>query len=247
MELVIINRPWVFPYQRTHQISKRLLDLALCLLFLPVALPLMAVCALAIRLGSPGPVFFVQERVGRGGHRFCMYKFRTMQHKHDDSHNRAFMKAFVNGQIGGEEGGKSGRFYRLPRRALTNVSLGNNGNGKVYKAAQPSQITRVGRILRKTSLDELPQLINVLKGEMSIVGPRPNVPWEVEEYRPWHHERLEVLPGITGLAQVRGRSGISFDRIVQYDVEYVRSQSPLMDLKILWWSLLAVFTGTGAQ
>jgi lipopolysaccharide/colanic/teichoic acid biosynthesis glycosyltransferase len=105
----------------------------------------------------------------------------------------------------------------------------------------------VGRILRKTSLDELPQLINILKGDMSIVGPRPNVPWEVEEYRAWHYERLEVLPGLTGLAQVRGRSSISFDRIVQYDIEYVRNQSPLMDLKILWWTFLAACTGAGAQ
>jgi len=247
MELVIINQPRVFPYRRAHQISKRLLDLALCLLFLPVALPLIAICALAIRLDSPGPAFFVQERIGRGGHRFCMYKFRTMRHKHDDSHNRAFMKAFVTGQIGGEEGAKNGRFYRLPRQAPTNGSPGNNGNGKVYKAAQASQITRVGRILRKTSLDELPQLINVLKGDMSIVGPRPNVPWEVEEYRAWHYERLEVLPGLTGLAQVRGRSSISFDRIVQYDIEYVRNQNPLMDLKIMWWTLTSTLLGIGAE
>jgi lipopolysaccharide/colanic/teichoic acid biosynthesis glycosyltransferase len=90
-------------------------------------------------------------------------------------------------------------------------------------------------------------VINVIKGEMSLVGPRPNVPWEVEEYRPWHHERLEVLPGITGLAQVQGRSGISFDRIVKFDIEYVEKQSLALDLKILWWTFSTVLQGTGAE
>ena len=101
--------------------------------------------------------------------------------------------------------------------------------------------------MRKTSLDELPQLINVFKGEMSFVGPRPNVPWEVEEYRGWHKERFEVLPGITGLAQVRGRSGIPFDEIVQYDIEYIRKQSLMLDLQVLWWTVSSVLFGDGAQ
>jgi lipopolysaccharide/colanic/teichoic acid biosynthesis glycosyltransferase len=153
-----------------------------------------------------------------------MYKFRTMQHNLDDSHHRDFLKAFVNGRVGGDENG-----------------------GALYKPFQASQITRVGRILRKTSLDELPQLINVLRGEMTLVGPRPNVPWEFEEYRGWHKERLEVLPGITGLAQVRGRSGITFDSIVKYDIEYIEKQSLAMDLKVLWWTAISVLFGTGAQ
>jgi len=93
----------------------------------------------------------------------------------------------------------------------------------------------------------LPQIINVLRGEMSVVGPRPNVPWEVEEYRLWHHERLEVLPGITGLAQVRGRSGLTFDSIVKYDVEYLEKRSLALDIKILWWTFITVFCGTGAE
>jgi lipopolysaccharide/colanic/teichoic acid biosynthesis glycosyltransferase len=96
-------------------------------------------------------------------------------------------------------------------------------------------------------LDELPQLVNVLRGEMSLVGPRPNVPWEFEEYRGWHKERLEVLPGITGLAQVRGRSGITFDSIVKYDIEYIERQSLAMDLTIMWWTAISVLFGTGAQ
>jgi len=249
MELVIINRPRVFPYRRKYQIAKRMLDMMLCLLALPLALPLMAICALAIRLDSSGPVLFIQERVGKGGRRFRMYKFRTMQHDLDNTSHQAFMKAYVNGQVDGDEraSGKNGSGRCLSIRPSVDVPLGNNGNGKVYKPIQASQVTRVGRILRKTSLDELPQIFNVFKGEMSWVGPRPNVPWEVEEYRSWHHERLEVLPGITGLAQVRGRSGILFDHIVEYDIEYIERQSLKMDLKVLWWTLITVFAGEAAE
>ncbi|MCP4538186.1 MAG: sugar transferase [Chloroflexi bacterium] len=256
MNLVIISRPQISPYRKVYQIAKRLIDVTLCLLFLPVALPLMGICALLIRISSPGPVIFVQERVGKGGRTFRMYKFRTMSHNLDDSFHRFFMRAFVNGQIDSNGGngangknGTNGNMRGAFTRAFALPKPGNNGNGngKVYKPIQASQVTRIGRILRKTSLDELPQIFNVLKGEMSLVGPRPNVSWEVDEYRPWHYERLEVLPGITGLAQVQGRSGISFDSIVQYDIEYVEQQSLGMDLKVLWWTLSTVLLGTGAE
>jgi len=249
MELVIVNQPRVFPYRREYQIAKRLMDIILCLLALLVALPLMVICAVAILLDSPGPVFFVQERIGKGGRPFRMYKFRTMQQRLDDNSHRAFMKAFVNGQIGGDEkgDGHNGNSRCLSIKVEVDASLGSNGNGNIYKPIQVSQVTRMGRILRKTSLDELPQIWNVLKGDMSLVGPRPNVPWEVEEYRGWHNERLEVLPGITGLAQVRGRSAISFDSIVQYDVEYVENRSLALDFKILCWTALAVLFGDGAE
>jgi len=247
--LVVINHPGTFPYRTVYKITKRVMDMTICLLSLPVTLPLMALCALAIRLDSPGPAFFVQERIGKGGRLFRMYKFRTMQHNLDDSFHRAFMKAFVKGQIGGNEGefGENGDFRQAFRKAFLDTPPGGNEDNHIYKPVRVSQITRVGRILRKTSLDELPQIFNVLKGEMSLVGPRPNVPWEVDEYRFWHHERLEVLPGITGLAQVRGRSGISFDRIVEYDIEYFKKQSLALDLKILWWTLITVLRGTGAK
>jgi lipopolysaccharide/colanic/teichoic acid biosynthesis glycosyltransferase len=248
MELVIINQPRVFPYRRGYQIAKRVMDVTLCLLALPVAFLLMAVCALLVRIDSPGPVLFIQERIGKGGRRFWMYKFRTMRQSLDDSFHRAFMQAFVSGQIGGNGDGKDGRFRGVLIESPANVKIGTNGNGKqVYKPIRASQVTRVGRILRKTSLDELPQIFNVLKGEMSVIGPRPNVSWEVEAYRGWHHERLEVLPGITGLAQVRGRSAISFDSIVEYDIEYVEKQSLTLDLKILWWTFISVFLGTAAE
>jgi lipopolysaccharide/colanic/teichoic acid biosynthesis glycosyltransferase len=249
MDVVIINRPQVFPYRRAYQVAKRMMDVTICLLALPLVLPLMAICALAIRLDSRGPILFIQERIGKGGLRFRMYKFRTMQHNLDDSSHRAFMRAFVNGHIhDAEDGGNRGSSLRPAfMRAFENKPLGDNGNGRIYKPIHASQITRVGRILRKASLDELPQIINVLRGEMSLVGPRPNVPWEVEEYRTWHHERLEVLPGITGLAQVRGRSGIGFDSIVGYDIKYVESRSLALDLKILWWTVSSVICGEGAK
>jgi lipopolysaccharide/colanic/teichoic acid biosynthesis glycosyltransferase len=132
-------------------------------------------------------------------------------------------------------------------KAFVNGQVQEAGEHKVFKPFQNNDVTRMGRILRKTSLDELPQLINVFLGDMSFIGPRPNVPWEVAEYRAWHKERLEVLPGITGLAQVRGRSAISFDEIVKYDVEYIKKQSFGLDLKIIWWTFTSVLDGRGAH
>ena len=224
MGFMIINQPRVFQNRVIYQNAKRAFDVALCILSLPLSLPIMVICALAIHFDSAGPSFFVQERIGKGGRIFRMIKFRTMKYHFDDRQNRTYMKAYVKGD------------------------LGCNGNGKeVYKPISNDQLTRVGRILRKTSLDELPQIFNVLKGEMSIIGPRPNVPWEVEEYHPWHHERCEVLPGITGLAQVRGRSCIGFVSLVRLDIEYIEKQSLAMDLKIMWWTFLTVFRGIGAK
>jgi lipopolysaccharide/colanic/teichoic acid biosynthesis glycosyltransferase len=218
---VNVNQHEGLTYRRVYPIAKRVLDIALCLALMPLALLLIGVIAAAIVLDSPGPVFFVQERIGRGGRPFRIYKFRTMRHDHDASASREFMKAFVSGRI-------------------------DEGHSKFFKPVHKTQITSVGRVLRQTSLDELPQLFNVMRGEMSVVGPRPNVPWEVEAYKDWHNERLEALPGITGLAQVRGRSSISFDSIVQYDIEYVRNQSLKMDMQILWWTVTSVLSGRGA-
>jgi lipopolysaccharide/colanic/teichoic acid biosynthesis glycosyltransferase len=222
MAVIVFRQPRVFPRRKIQQGIKRLLDLILCILSLPVTLPVMAVCALAIHFDDPSSlIFFVQERLGKGGRPFWIYKFRTMKVARDDARSRTFMKAYVCGEIGNDEG------------------------GQIYKPVEANQVTKVGRILRKTSLDELPQVFNIFKGDMSIVGPRPNVPWEVEAYRPWHHERMEVLPGITGLAQVRGRSSISFNSLVRYDIEYVENQSLALDLKILWWTVTAILRGKG--
>jgi lipopolysaccharide/colanic/teichoic acid biosynthesis glycosyltransferase len=257
MELVVINRPYLAPERRIYRVIKRTVDVTISILALPAILLVGALCAVAIRLDSPGPILFVQERIGKDRRPFKMYKFRTMQHKLDDRTHRAFMKAFVNGSTdgNGSNGNGANQHSRAHRVAFmkafvdleTNHDGNGNGDGAVYKPIQNAQITRVGRLLRRSSLDELPQIINVLKGEMSLVGPRPNVPWEVEEYKPWHYERLDVLPGITGLAQVRGRSGISFDTIVKYDIEYVEKQSLWLDLKVLWWSVSTVLMGKGAK
>jgi len=225
MELAVTTarRSQAFTRNMGYQAIKRLADLLFTFVILPVVFPLMAFIALIVKLDSPGPAIFKQERVGKGGRRFRVYKFRTMQHNLDNSYHKAFMRAFVQGDVGQEE-----------------------DENAVYKPFTDSQVTRVGRILRKTSLDELPQLFNILKGEMSLVGPRPNVTWEVEAYKSWHMERLAVLPGITGLAQVNGRSAISFDAIVKYDIAYVRNQSLWLDLRILWRTFKSVMEGKGA-
>ena len=245
MDLTIINQPRLFPYHTGYQIAKRMMDLTLCLLALPFILPVWVICTLAIYLDSSGPVFFIQERVGKGGRVFRIYKFRTMHHHADDSSHQTYMKAFVRGQIGKSE--NINYHYRAFVKAFVTQQIENKSRNETFKPFQVSQVTRVGRILRKTSLDELPQLINVLRGEMSLVGPRPNVPWEVEEYQLWHHERLEILPGITGLAQVRGRSSIDFDSIVNHDIEYVKNQSVVMDIKIAWWTLATVLHAKGSE
>lgn len=220
------RRTWTSRYLRLYPIAKPLLDLVICLAILPGALLAMAVIACAILVDSGRPVFFVQERVGRGGRKFRMYKFRTLPPDYDSRAGREFMQAFVRGELdcGGDSAGR-----------------------RVNKPIDDAQITRLGRILRKTSLDELPQILNVLRRDMSLVGPRPNVPWEVAAYQPWHRERLKVLPGITGLAQVRGRSVISFDDIVRHDIEYIRKQCLKLDLQIIWWTVAEVLNGRGAK
>jgi lipopolysaccharide/colanic/teichoic acid biosynthesis glycosyltransferase len=221
---MVIERPGIKLYKPYFQITKRWFDIMVCLAMAPFLIPIILMIALAIRLDSPGPIFFVQERIGKGGRRFRIFKFRTMHHHIERAAHESFMKAFVNGQV---------HQHDIETRG--------------FKPFEAKQITRIGRILRKTSLDELPQLINVFKGDMSVVGPRPNVVYEVEAYKGWHKERLEVLPGITGLAQVRGRSGISFDKIVEYDIEYIANQSVKLDIMILWWTVASVLIGKGAH
>ncbi len=231
-----------------YPMVKRLMDVVLCLITLPMILPVIIICALAVILDSSGPVFFIQERAGKNGEHFKIYKFRTMRHNLDDTLHRAFMKAFVQGKIGnGDVATKHIKDVQYAFESVFVDRLHGGGGKQSYKPFQPSEVTRVGHILRKTSLDELPQIFNVLKGEMSWVGPRPNVLWEVEAYQDWHCERLDVLPGITGLAQVNGRSCIDFDTIVQYDIQYVRNRSLRLDLKILWRTVISVLTGVGAE
>jgi lipopolysaccharide/colanic/teichoic acid biosynthesis glycosyltransferase len=192
--------------------TKRVFDVAFCVaILLPVAF-VAFLCALAVRLDSPGPVIFSQLRIGKDGRPFRMYKFRTMVQ------NAAELKESL---------------------AHLNVLPFPD-----FKIPNDPRVTRVGRILRKTSLDELPQFLNVLRGDMSLVGPRPAEDG-MDSYRLWYGERLEVPPGITGIWQLEGRHSTSFDERLRYDIEYIRSMSLLLDVKLILRTLLVVFKGTG--
>lgn len=206
---------------------KRTMDICGSLTGLVLAAPVFLLVAAAIKLTSQGPVFFRQIRVGQYGERFVFLKFRSM-YLHNDSRVH---QEYVNKLI-------AGKAEKQP----------SNGNGAaVYKLTRDSRITPVGAVLRKTSLDELPQFINVLRGEMSLVGPRPPIPYEVEAYDIWHRSRvLEAKPGITGLWQVNGRSQVKFDDMVRLDLQYARTWSPWMDLKILLRTPAAIVGGEGA-
>lgn len=225
MDYILLNQPRINPNKKSYSILKKVMDYGICILTFPFALPVMVMCAIAIHLDDPnGPIFLAQERIGKGERSFKMLKFRTMKVNSENPESRAYMKAYVRGELNTDP--------EIPT---------------IFKPISNDKIFRVGRILRKTSLDELPQILNVLKGEMSIVGPRPNVPWEVEEYRPWHHERLEVLPGVTGLAQVRGRSSIEFNSLARYDIAYIENRNLLLDLKIIYWTFLAIIRAKDAK
>ncbi|HEX3051070.1 MAG TPA: sugar transferase [Aggregatilineaceae bacterium] len=212
---------------------KRLLDVTISATALLVLLPLLAIIAIAIKLDSRGPVIFTQERAGskcraKNGvntwevQPFRIFKFRTMYQNADQSLHQAHIRAYTSG------------------------TLEKNDTDSPFKLTHDPRITRVGQILRKTSLDELPQLFNVLRGEMSIVGPRPVPMYEYAEYKAWHKERLAALPGITGLWQVKGRCLVNFDEQVRLDIDYVRHQSLAMDLKLILMTVPAVLNGHGA-
>jgi lipopolysaccharide/colanic/teichoic acid biosynthesis glycosyltransferase len=200
------------PSERYERI-KRALELSIALMILPIVLPVMGLCSLAILCSDPGPVFFVQSRTGRGGYRFRMLKFRTM--------------------------------VCDAERAKQNLAHLNAQNGPDFKIREDPRVTRLGAFLRRYSLDELPQILNVLKGDMSLVGPRPTS-FEASTYDLWHTERLEVSPGLTGLWQVNGRSDIGFDERVRLDIAYVRQRRLALDLRILAATPLAVWRANGA-
>ena len=208
-------------------VIKRIMDIVGSALALMLFAPLLLVVAIAIKLTSEGPVFFRQKRVGQHGEQFVFLKFRSMHVNNDSSVHKEYVKQLIAGSAQSQPGG-------------------DNGNG-VYKLTQDSRVTRVGAFLRRSSLDELPQFINVLKGEMSLVGPRPAIAYEVQEYDIWHRRRvLEAKPGITGLWQVNGRSRVKFDDMVRLDLRYAKTWSPWMDLKILLRTPVAVVFGDGA-
>jgi exopolysaccharide biosynthesis polyprenyl glycosylphosphotransferase len=204
---------------------KRLMDILIAMGLLAVTSPLFLIVALLIKRSGPGPVFFVQERLGRDGQPFLFYKFRTMEHNSDDAIHRQFAAMFINGD---EEGCRK-----------------SNGDRKIFKMSQDPRVTQIGAWLRRTSLDELPQIFNVLRGDMSLVGPRPPIVYEIEHYPPWHMERLKVTPGLTGLWQVSGRSSVPFEEMVRLDVHYINHWSLWMDLRILLKTVPVVLQGTG--
>jgi lipopolysaccharide/colanic/teichoic acid biosynthesis glycosyltransferase len=205
---------------------KRTIDVLGSALGLLLLSPVLVVIALAIKLSSPGPILFRQKRIGRYGVPFTCLKFRSMHTGNDPRIHMEYVKRLIGGNVS-------------PDAAET--------NGGVYKITVDPRLTRVGRFLRKASLDELPQFINVLRGDMSMVGPRPPIPYELEAYDVWHRRRLlEVRPGITGLWQVSGRSRIPFDDMVRLDLRYAKTWSLWFDFQILLRTPRAVFSGEGA-
>ena len=205
---------------------KRLIDIVGSLAGLIVCLPVFLVIAVAIKLTSRGPILFRQARLGQYGRKFTFLKFRSMYANNDPRIHQEFVTRFIVGAAGTEAAGD---------------------HQKIYKLTADPRITPVGRFLRNTSLDELPQFLNVLLGDMSLVGPRPPVTYEYERYDLWHKQRLlAVKPGITGLWQVDGRSRVKFDEMVRLDIRYARSWSLWLDIKILLQTPRAVLSGLGA-
>src|SRR6185437_983580 len=206
---------------------KRAMDIAGSSLMLALCAPLFLIIAAAIKLSSKGPVLFRQQRVGQRGRLFTFLKFRSMLVDNDPAVHRAFVTNFITSGDKADSCSTSGE--------------------QIFKISNDTRVTPIGRFLRKTSLDELPQFLNVLDGEMSLVGPRPPIPYELLAYKTWHRRRvLEVKPGITGLWQVTGRSRVRFDEMVRLDLRYASSWSPWLDAKILLRTPLAVIKGAGA-
>ena len=200
---------------------KRAIDITGSLAALIVLSPVFAVIAVLIRMTSEGPVFFRQKRIGQFGHEFTFLKFRSMYVNNDPGIHRQYVRNLIAKRL--------------------------DGAGGMYKIKNDPRVTGIGWFLRKSSMDELPQFMNVLRGEMSLVGPRPPIRYEFENYSLWHRRRiLEVKPGITGEWQVSGRSRTTFDEMVRMDLRYIRRQSIWLDLKILLKTPFAVISGDGA-
>jgi len=214
--------------RRLYPRAKRCLDVLISVVLLIVLAPLMLALAIAIRLDSPGPVIYLQRRGGLNGRIFDFYKFRSMTNGHDHTQeHRKFAEAYLNGHAVASQRDDKGNIIYKP-------------------ASNGDQVTRVGRWLRSTSLDELPQLVNVVKGDMSLVGPRPSMNYEVAMYTDRHRQRLAVTPGLTGWAQINGRSNLSFDQIVSLDLEYIARRSFHGDVSIFLATIPAVLSAKDA-
>ena len=213
------------PLSSTARVVKRGMDILVASLALALLSPLWLVIAVLIKLDSKGGVFYKQERVGMDGRIFLFLKFRTMQSDADDAAHRDYQRNYIAG------------------RAETNLG---DDKRPVYKLRTDPRVTRIGRVLRRLSLDELPQLLNVLRGDMSVVGPRPPITYEVEAYELWHRKRLDMKPGLTGLWQVSGRNRLSFEEMVRLDLFYIENWSLLLDLKIILRTLPVMLRGDNA-
>ena len=206
-----------------NNVAKRALDLVLSSVAVLLLVPIFLVIVVLIRLDSNGPVFFRQQRVGKDGKLFTCLKFRTMAQNADQSVHQEAIKRFAKGE-----------------------ALSDDAGAK-FKLANDSRVTKIGSLLRRTSLDELPQLLNVLRGEMSLVGPRPAIPYELELYKEWYHDRHNVKPGITGMWQVYGRSQVDFDSMMNLDVQYATKNSLLLDVKLILLTVPTMVLQRGAR
>jgi exopolysaccharide biosynthesis polyprenyl glycosylphosphotransferase len=215
------------PLSETERFLKRLSDIVISSVAIILLVPVWIVISILIKIGSRGPVIFKQERVGMDGRIFLCLKFRTMVADADDSLHRDVYRKNIEGK--------------------RDANAGNSERPVYGKVKNDPRVTPVGKWLRRSSIDELPQLFNVLRGDMSIVGPRPPIPYEVVEYDIWHRKRLDMKPGITGLWQVSGRNRLSFDEMVRIDLYYIENWSLWLDLKILFMTLPAIFRGDGAR
>jgi lipopolysaccharide/colanic/teichoic acid biosynthesis glycosyltransferase len=221
--LIVASPIKAYTFEATvYPIIKRLLDMLLVILTLPLILPIALGSAIAIYLETGGPILSRTAAIGKAGRPITLYKFRTM-HPVSDSEHEAFLAKITSGAPRGADGDFVPKLFRDPR------------------------ITGVGRILRRTFVDEMPLLVNVVRGDMSLIGPRPTYPFEWDKYPQWAKERVAVLPGITGLAAVNSRRGISLDETLKWDIEYVRHQSFALDLKILAKTVEVVLTGENAS
>lgn len=212
-------------HRPAYELCKGLMDRSLAFLAIVILSPFLTIISIYVRLDSPGGAIYRREQVGKLGKRFTAYKFRTMHINNDDREYKAYLVKYI----------------------LDNSPYQVDEKGKaVFKVVDDPRVTRFGGLLRRTNLDELPQLFNVLKGEMSFVGPRPDIPFSVNMYKDWHRKRLDVTPGITGLWQVCGRKGVSFEEMVRLDIEYIKKRSLLLDAKITLLTIGTILKGDGS-
>ena len=210
--------------KKKRLVIKRMMDVVGSLMALIIFSPLLLAISILIKLTSKGSMLFKQERIGRHGKRFTFLKFRSMYVDSKPKIHKKYVEQFISGKLGASD-----------------------GSTHIYKICQDPRVTLLGRLLRRTSLDEFPQFLNVLKGEMSLVGPRPPIPYEYERYDLWHRGRvLEGQPGITGLWQVKGRSHTTFDQMVRMDLKYTREWSLWLDLKLIFQTPWVLLNGKGA-